>query len=65
VELLLDSILVAAGDAGEKQGATVMSRGALRAVVAAAFGRAMGLGLTVEEVEGAMGAGGGSRAVRG
>ncbi len=58
--LLLDSILVAAGDAGDQQGATGVSRGALKAIVAAALGRAKGLGLTAEEVEGAMGAGGGA-----
>jgi DNA-binding XRE family transcriptional regulator len=61
VGLLLDSILVVAGDAGEQQGVAGVSRGALRAIVAAAFGRAKGLGLTVEEVEGAMGRWGGAR----
>ncbi|MGH7435572.1 MAG: helix-turn-helix domain-containing protein [Polyangiaceae bacterium] len=65
VGLLLDSILVAAGDAGEQQGATDVPRPALRAIVAAAFGRAKGLGLTIEEVEGALGVGATIRASRG
>jgi DNA-binding XRE family transcriptional regulator len=58
VALLIDSILVAAGDAGEGAGAAAIARPALRAILGAAFGRAKALGLTVEEVDGAMGGAG-------
>lgn len=44
VDLFLDSSLVAGEDVGEQPGATGMSQRALRAIVAAAFRRAKGLG---------------------
>jgi transcriptional regulator with XRE-family HTH domain len=55
VGLLIDSILVAAVDAAEDVGVPAMARPALRAILGAAFGRARALGLTVEEVDEALG----------
>jgi transcriptional regulator with XRE-family HTH domain len=54
VALMLDSVLVAASDGAESRGLGGMPRAALREVLRAAFARAKALGLTLDEVNGAL-----------
>jgi DNA-binding transcriptional regulator YiaG len=54
VILLLDSILIAAADAADEQGGAPMPRPTVRRILGAAVARARALGLSLEEVDGAL-----------
>jgi transcriptional regulator with XRE-family HTH domain len=63
VTLLVDSILVSAGDAAEEQGIASIPRPAMRRILGAAIARTRDLGLSLEEVHGALSAGAAPRAL--
>jgi transcriptional regulator with XRE-family HTH domain len=54
VALMVDSIVLSAVEAAESQAASLPERDAIRGVLRAAFARARGLGLTLDEVHGAL-----------
>jgi transcriptional regulator with XRE-family HTH domain len=54
IGLMIDSILVAAGDAIEDSAAPPIARPVLRGVLRAAFSRARALGVTIDEVDDAL-----------
>lgn len=56
IALMVDSVLLAAVDAAEEEPAAIRDRDAMRRVLRAAFARARGLGLTLEEVDEALAA---------
>jgi len=54
VALMIDSIVLAAVDAVDGNAAWLDTRQSVREIISAGFGRARGLGLTIEEVDAAL-----------